>query len=160
VSSEGSPTRSEHSSYTEYTSPTSSISDGSHSHSHYRGITFNDILSPHMITSAPPPAADAAGGRKQKRRRHPKATSSSSSAAEHPSPSRQSVPPSSWTSTMDPMGQPRPPSKRNHYPESEKKLSGGRMRATARAVARGLSVLNVKRDSPAGRRSGFDSEAV
>ena len=157
VSSESSPTRSEYSSSTEYTytpPSRSSSSDGSHS---YRGITFNDILSPHMITTAPPPDADAKG---EQKRRHPKAKAASASVAERPSPSRlHSAPPSSW-STMK-VERPRsPPSKRN-YPTSEKKLlSGGgggksRMRATARAIFRGLSVVNVKRDSR-GRR-GFEA---
>lgn len=138
MSSEGSPTRSERSS-TEYTWPASS-SDGSHSH--YRGITFDDILSPDMITSAPPPVPDAAaGGGKQKRRRHSKAASSSSSES----------------STME---QPRSPGSMRNYPSSpEKKLSSaGRMHATARAFVRGLSVMKVKRDSH--RRSASKYGAV
>jgi hypothetical protein len=96
-----------------------------------------------MITSAaPPPDAAADGKRKQKQKR-------GHSAAERPSPSRHSVPPPSSSTTME-----FPRSKRN-YP-SEKKLSGGgRMRATARALVRGLSVVNVKRDSRG--RSGFEA---
>jgi hypothetical protein len=101
-----------------------------------------------MITSAaPPPDAAADGKRKQKQKQK-----RGHSAAERPSPSRHSVPPPSSSTTME---QPRFPRSKRNYP-SEKKLSGGgRMRATARALVRGLSVVNVKRDSRG--RSGFEA---
>jgi hypothetical protein len=123
-------------------------------------MTFDDILPPHMITNAQP-SPDAAEKQK-KRRRGSKTPSSPSppSAAERPKPNRHSAPPSSSTTatTMTTMEQQaRSPSKRN-YP-SGKKLSisagGGRMRATARMLVRGLSVVKMKRDSRG--RGGYEA---
>jgi hypothetical protein len=114
-----------------------------------------------MITNAPAPLADAADGKqKQKKRGHSRAASS----PELLSPSRHSVPASSTTTTTTTTmeEQPRPPSKRN-YP-SGKKLSGGgggggggksRIRATARALVRGFSVMKMKRDSRG--RGGYEA---
>ena len=135
----GSPTggsRSERSSSisTENTSPSSP--DGSERQTrrgHYRGITFDDILPPHLMANAPPPGAE------QKR----------SSPAER---RHSAAPPSS---SIDPTTlEPRPSTKRN-YP-SAKKGTGGkfRLRATARALARSLSM--VKRDSR-GRGGGYEA---
>ena len=102
---------------------------------HYRGITFDDILPPHLITNAPPPGVD------QKRGHH-------SSPAEP----RHAAPTSSTTDAT--ILDARPSTKRN-YPTS-KKSSGGksRLRATARMLARGFSV--VKRDSRGGR-NGYEA---
>ncbi len=153
VSIEG--TRSEPSSPSTGTTGSSGSSDGSEQQQqqtrkgggHYRGITFDDILPSHMIASAPPPEE---ANRKQKQKRgHSKAASAPAAApAEH----RQS-------STVTPPSEPpRTPTKRN-YP-SGKKLSvdggGGksRVRATARALVRGLTA--VKRNS----RGGGGYEAV
>lgn len=94
---------------------------------HYRGITFDDILPPHLITNAPPPNVDP----KQKTK----------SASRAPTPS------TATTTTMA-------PSKRN-YPSAKKSSGGGksRMRATARALIRSLSV--VKRGSRG--RGGYEA---
>ena len=127
-------TRSERSSIsTENTSPSSPDSSEPQTRrggrGHYRGITFDDILPPHMITNAPPPDVD------QKRGDH-----------SGPAERRHAAPSSSATEAMGLEA--RPSTKRN-YPTA-KKSSGGksRLRATARALVRGLSV--VKRD-PRGR---------
>ena len=146
---------------TDYTSPSSpsspTSSDGSQTrrNGHYRGMTFDDILPSYMIANAPPPGADE---KQQKRRRDSKAPSSSSAG---PSRSRGSFsPPSSTTTTattMEQQQQPRSPSKRD-YPSGKKHSSsagGGRMRATARMLARGLSVVRMKRDSRG--RGGYEA---
>ena len=156
------------------TSPSPSSSDGSDRRAggvagggHYRGITFDDILPPHMITNAPPSpdAADGKGKQKQKQKRgHSKAASasfsSSSSAGERPS--RHSLPasmtPTATAAATDEQLR-TPPSKRN-YPSGKKLSIGGsggksRMRATARALVRGLSVVKMKRDSRG--RGGYEA---
>ena len=152
------------------TSPSPSSIDGSDRRAgggHYRGITFDDILPPHMITSAPPSpdAADGKGKQKQKQKRgHSKAASasfsSSSSAGERPS--RHSLPasmtPTATAAATDEQLR-TPPSKRN-YPSGKKLSVGGsggksRMRATARALVRGLSVVKMKRDSRG--RGGYEA---
>ena len=93
-------------------------------------MTFDDILPPHLITNAPPPGAD------QKRGHHSTPAAPTSSTTE--------------ATTLDA----RPSTKRN-YPTA-KKSSGGksRLRATARMLVRGFSV--VKRDSRGGR-SGYEA---
>jgi len=142
---------------TDYTtSPSPSSSYGSDQQQtwrkgHYRGITFDDILPPHMITNAPPPDAAADGKQKQKQKQKQK-------RGGHSTPERHSLPAPS-TMTMD-QSSPRPPSAKRNYPSGKKPPSsgggaGGRMRATARALVRGLSVVKMKRNS--GGRSGYEA---
>jgi len=119
---------------TKYMSPS-----GGSNGSHYRGITFDDFLYPHVITSAPPPPEAEKRSRSRNGRHSNKATSEGS----RPELSLLIPPPSLPTSVPLPS---------NISEENLKKLSGGgggggggegksRMRATARAFVRGLSVI-------------------
>jgi hypothetical protein len=152
VSSEGSRSERSSSNSTEYTSPSpspSSIASSKEQTRHYRGMTFDDILPSHMITSAPPPDVD----QKEQKRGHSK----TASAVERRTSRHSAAPAPSPTTTEQP--QPRSPTKRS-YPSGKKASGGGvgggksRMRATARALVRGLSV--VRQDS----RKGGGYEAV
>ncbi|KAH9963315.1 hypothetical protein BC827DRAFT_1266597 [Russula dissimulans] len=101
----------------------SSDSDQQGQRGHYRGITFEEILPPHLITNAPSPDVD----QKQERRK--------SAAARRPASST-----STSTATVS--------STKRGYPSVKNSGSKSRLRATARALVRHLSV--AKRDSPRG----------
>ena len=136
--SEGS--RSTTSTSTEYTSSSPHSRDGSERRGHYRGITFDDILPPHLITNAPPPGPEQK--QKQQGRSKPVVERRRSTAAPTTSSSSSSPP---------------PPSTKRNYPSVKKQSSSGgksRFHATARALVRGLSM--VKRNS----RGGGGYEAV
>lgn len=97
---------------------------------HYRGITFEDILPPHLITNAPPPGVDPKRGR-------PK-------SAELPStPSSTTAKRRSSTS-----------SKRSYPPMKQHSVGKSRFHATARALVHRFTVSKPKQDSR--RRSGYD----
>jgi len=100
---------------------------------HYRGITFDDILPPHLIANAPPPGTEQKQGRKR-----PKSTE---------------LPPTTDITTSEP---PRSSTKRS-YPSLKHSGSGGksRLQATARALVRRLTVA-PKRERESRRRSGYD----
>ncbi len=107
-------------------------------------MTFDDILPPHMITRAPPPSA--ADADEKKRRRGGRGHSKTASAPERPSPPSIS------------MESPRPPSAKRNYPTGKKPSFGGtgsRMRATALALVRGLSVVKMKQNSR--ERGGYEA---
>ena len=131
------------SSSTEYTSSSPHSRDGSERQGHYRGITFDDILPPHLITNAPPPGPEQK--QKQQGRSKPVVERRRSTAA----------PTTTTTSSSSPA--PPPPSTKRNYPSVKKQSSSGgksRFHATARALVRGLSM--VKRNS----RGGGGYEAV
>ena len=91
-------------------------------HGHYRGITFEEILPPQFISNAPSPAVEPKHGSF----RHPKPANADGPTAASEPPVRRS------------------------YPSAAAKSSDGksnsRIRNTARALARGLSIMK-KRDS-------------
>lgn len=105
---------------------------------HYRGITFEDILPPHLITNAPPPGADQIrrGGRPR--------------SAEIPSTSSSSPP----TTTTERRAS---TSTKRSYPPLKKQHSGGKSRfqATARALVRRLTLSKPKQDSR--RRGAYEA---
>jgi hypothetical protein len=145
--SSSSPSEGSSSTSTEYTS-SPHPRDGSEQQprrGHYRGMTFDDILPSHMITTAPPPGVEQKqkqGRSKPIERRHSTVTA---------------APTSPSTSMAMATMEPRPPSTKRNYPAAKKQSSGGgksRLQATARALVRGFSV--VKRNSR-GRGSGYEA---
>ncbi len=97
---------------------------------HYRGITFEEILPPQFISNAPPPTAETKRG-----------------SVRLPKPSDSHGPPAASSLTSEPPAKRSYPSASKH---SDSKPSGGggqsRIRKTARALVRGLSMAK-KRDS-------------
>lgn len=96
-----------------------------------------------MITSAPPLDAD-----EKQQRKIAKEASSSSSADE---PRHQSVQQRPLSSSLSSPSS----SKQRNYPSGKNLAGGGRMRATARALVRGLTVVKMKRDSRG--RAGYEA---
>ena len=90
---------------------------------HYRGITFEEILPPQFISNAPPPTVEPKHGST----RHTKSSDVDGLPVTSESPVKRSYPSAK---------------------PSDSKPSGGnsRIRNTARALARGLSIMK-KRDS-------------
>lgn len=91
---------------------------------HYRGITFEEFLPPQFISNAPPPMVEPKHG-----------------------PTRHSKP----ANAVDGLPAASEPPVKRSYPSvkhSDSKSGGGnsRIRSTARALARGLSIMK-KRDS-------------
>jgi len=108
-------------------SPSSAISSDSGQQGHYRGITFEEILPPHLITNAPSPEVDQEQERREYGAARPPASCTSASTAAKAELLRVS-------------------STKCGYPSVKNLGSESRLRATARALVRHLSV--TKRDSP------------
>ncbi|KAF8263197.1 hypothetical protein EI94DRAFT_1741589 [Lactarius quietus] len=88
----------------------------------YRGPTFEDILPPQFISNAPPPAVEPKHG-----------------IVRHSKPAKADGPPAA----SEPVTRSYPSAKRS---DSKSGGGGSRIRNTARALARGLSIMK-KRDS-------------
>jgi hypothetical protein len=120
------------------TSPSSGISsDQPEQKGHYRGITFEEILPPHLITNAPASDVDQKQERRKSVLRRPNSESSTSAAT--------------TTETESPPLPP-PPTKRAYATVKHSTGGKSRLRATARALARHLTV--VKRDHQS--RRGYE----
>jgi hypothetical protein len=107
---------------------------------HYRGITFDDILPPHLITSAPPPGAEQKQTQTRGGRGRPKSAEVPSKAA--------------TTSTIPSTSEPRSSTTKHSYPSVKHSGGKSRIHATARALVRRLT-LAPKRDSR--RRGGYEA---